>query len=52
MSDKKCPECNGDTTHVWGGKDEFKTYQCNECGLEFKVPPEPERTPEPPRYRR
>ena len=47
MSDKKCPECKGDTTHVGGSKNEFKTYRCKECGHEFKEPPEPELIPVP-----
>lgn len=42
MSDKKCPLCNSNTTHIHGGKNEFKTYQCSDCGHEFKLPPEPE----------
>lgn len=52
MSDKKCPKCEGSTTHIFGGKNEFKTYQCDDCGYEFKVHPEPELTPDPPRMTR
>lgn len=42
MSDVKCPECGSDATRIKFDKNEFSTYRCDECGHEFKLPPETE----------